>query len=377
MLSKKGTVIIFLSVLFLPFILNSLNIQALFAGNTNTENRSLAKKPVININSLDGYPSQYSDYYNDEFPFRDVLLESYAYIKTRCFDESPIPEKVIIGKDKWLYNIGDELGSCNGTKKMSDSTLNAFLNELKRREEYLKQRNCSMYIFIAPVKLVVYPEYMKRGIETHGEQTEGEQLVEYIKKHSDIHITYLLSTLQKAKSPDKPRLYYKADTHWSDYGAFVGYKEMMRQLSDTFKNLKPLSENDLATHDTEYDAGNLSVMMKVQNYFIEKRHEMYPKNRRAIEQPNKNYPAPDNFPYPWQFQRNTADTTLPRLLVIGDSFMVGTMGFLSESFSHTAFIFDAWQYKLNENIIEGEKPNIVIYIMWEPKIDNMITKRIL
>jgi len=371
MFSKRSTVIIFLSVLFLPFILSSLNIPALFVTKANKENRSLAKAPEININILDRYPSQYSDYYNDQFPFRDALVEAYGYIKTRCFNESPIPDRVVIGKEDWLYYSEGEMKLYNGTKRLSDSSLNLYVDEFKRREKYLKERNCSMYIYIVPAKLVVYPEYFGKDIKRYNKQPEGEQLAEYVKKHSDVHITYLLSTLLKAKNANSPLLYYKTDTHWSDYGSFVGYTEIMRQLSPTFSNLKILTEKDMAASDTDYDSGNLSVMMHVQNYFIEKRHSMYPKKRLAVIAPNQNYPPPDDFAYPWQFQRNTPDTTLARALIIGDSFMIATMGFLAESFSHATFIFDAWKYKLNENIVEKEKPNVVIYILWEPELEKI------
>ena len=56
--------------------------------------------------------------------------------------------------------------------------------------------------------------------------------------------------------------------------------------------------------------------------------------------------------------------------------MIAAMKFLVESFSHTTLIFDAWRYKLNENIVEKEKPNVVIYILWEPKLENIIKKQI-
>jgi hypothetical protein len=376
MFSKKAISAIFLSILLLPFILSSLNIPALFSsGKTNTENRNLAKKPEININVLDGYPTQYSDYYNDQFPFRNILLQAYTDIKIRCFDESPVPDKVIIGKDYWLFYKLGELGLYDGSKKLSDSSLHVYLNELLRRKKYLDQRNCSMYLYIIPAKMVVYPEYFRKDIQRYSEQTEGQQLAEYIKKNSDVHITYLLSALQQAKSPDSPILYYKTDTHWNDYGAFIGCRAIIKQISGDFPNLKPLSEKDMTEKDTEYNTGNLSVMMRVQDYYAEKKPMVYPKKRLAVVAPNQNYPPPDNYLYPWLFQRGTPDTTLPSALVIGDSFMAASMGFLAESFNHTAFIWDEWQYKLNENIVDRLKPNVVIYIMWEPELENVIYKR--
>lgn len=372
MLSKRATVVIFFSILFLPFILDILNIQTLVKGPVNTDNRILAKKPAVDLNALDGYPSHYSDYYNDKFPFREFLLRAYAYIKVRCFDKCPVPEKVVIGKDDWLFYKEGEQSIYDGTKKLTDSELNVYLNELIRRKKYLDERNCSMYIYVIPAKLVAYPEYLKKAIKKKNEQTEGEQLVEYIKGHSDIHITYLLSALQKAKDTNQPALYYKTDTHWTDYGAIAGCNEMIRQLSSTYSGLKPLNANDMATKDTEYDAGNISVMMKVPKYYRETKHKMYPKNRLSIPSPDQDFSPSDNSMSPWRYQRNVPDSTLPSVLIIGDSFMEFGMGFFAESFNHTAFIWDAWHYRLHESTVDKLKPNVVIIMMWEPELENIL-----
>ena len=46
---------------------------------------------------------------------------------------------------------------------------------------------------------------------------------------------------------------------------------------------------------------------------------------------------------------------------------------LSEEFSRTVRIFDAWQYKLNEDIIEKEKPDIVILLALEANLRNLLS----
>jgi hypothetical protein len=44
---------------------------------------------------------------------------------------------------------------------------------------------------------------------------------------------------------------------------------------------------------------------------------------------------------------------------------------LSESFSKAVYIIDNWEYKLNEDIVEIEKPDIMLYLISEPLMRNL------
>ena len=49
--------------------------------------------------------------------------------------------------------------------------------------------------------------------------------------------------------------------------------------------------------------------------------------------------------------------------------------FLAENFSVTEKIFDKWEYKLNESIVENEKPDVFLMIVLESNLRNIIKYR--
>tara|TARA_Y100000385_G_scaffold291322_1_gene368588 strand:- start:3206 stop:3364 length:159 start_codon:yes stop_codon:yes gene_type:complete len=49
------------------------------------------------------------------------------------------------------------------------------------------------------------------------------------------------------------------------------------------------------------------------------------------------------------------------------------MPFLREYFEESVFIFDAWQYKLNGDIIDRIKPDVVVYLTLDSNLEAVIT----
>ena len=366
--SNKYTTFIFLFFLFIPVIDSLLNLSKPMVIKESKENRALVEKPEVDINHLDNFPSKYELYYNDHFMLRDMLIDIYSKNKANYFNVSPVPDKAIIGKENWLFTMENELRTYDGTFRFSDSVLIQFKNEFLHRKGFLKQRNCSMYIYIIPSKLLVYPEYIGNKVRRSDKPTQGEQLTQYLKANTDISITYLLPCLLKMKNKNNPLLFLKTDTHWSDYGAYISYKEIINDLARSFPDLKPLNEAALASDDTITCGGNIAAMMQMEKYFKEHKHRLKLLKPHSFEIEKQNYPAPAGFPYPWDYekQKNCDNKKLPKALIIHDSFTQIMMPFLSENFSHSTYLFDSWKYTSNENIIEIEKPDVVIYIIHEP-----------
>ena len=64
-----------------------------------------------------------------------------------------------------------------------------------------------------------------------------------------------------------------------------------------------------------------------------------------------------------------------KLLIISDSFGDFLFPLISENFTKTVKIFDNWEYKLNEKIVEIEKPNVVILLILESNLHYLINDK--
>jgi hypothetical protein len=50
------------------------------------------------------------------------------------------------------------------------------------------------------------------------------------------------------------------------------------------------------------------------------------------------------------------------------------MPFVREFFEESVFIFDAWQYKLNEAIIDKVNPDIVVFLTLDSNLEAVLGK---
>jgi hypothetical protein len=85
-----------------------------------------------------------------------------------------------------------------------------------------------------------------------------------------------------------------------------------------------------------------------------------------------NYPCPPAFPYGWEYEipfQNT-DTLLPGLMVVRESFTNELFrNLLASHFGRTTYIWDAWEHRLNADIILQEKPKLVLCMIIESQLD--------
>ncbi|MBK6283027.1 MAG: hypothetical protein IPF54_10535 [Draconibacterium sp.] len=64
---------------------------------------------------------------------------------------------------------------------------------------------------------------------------------------------------------------------------------------------------------------------------------------------------------------------LPNAVIIRDSFGDALMPYLQNSFHYSTFIWDGWNYSFNLEVIQKEKPDVVIYMILESIIPNIYT----
>ena len=366
---KRTLSVIILVVLFIPFIDGIFHITEKCVKFKNNEMRALSQKPEADFSYLDPYPKLYEQYYNDHFMCRNFFIDRYNRMRVKFFNQSPVPEKAFIGKYRWLY-LHNYNHHPSHKVYFSDKQLKQILKELKRRQDFLKAQNCSLYVYIVPTKIKVYPEYA--GSLAPYEPNQGLQLETYLRKNSDLKVTYLLPTLVNAKHPSAPFLFLTTDNHWSDYGAYLASTKIINDLKADFPNLNPVPFNRLRKEEALTRGGNIAGMMGMEDYFQERRHLLKVNEPTVTEDTHKKYQLPPDFDGAYELQYDNKDTTLPHALFIRDSFGGPMVPFLSESFGHSTFIFDKWMYLQNREIVKNEKPQIMVYIIYEPLLFNLL-----
>lgn len=234
-------IFLFLFVLFLPITENLLRI---FPETELFENRQLATFPIISETNILSFPKNFENYFNDNFGLRKYLIKAnnMIYIDLLSFSSNT---KVVLGKDDWLYFAGENEALYNYKKKHTEEELKLYFNILENRTESFAEQGTHYYMIIAPNKQSIYPEYMPEYLQKLNENSEYDQISEYFSNNSlNINIDVKKALLKEKQKGNL--VFYKTDTHWNDYAAFIAYQEIMIKFEKRYPELKPMSLADLA-----------------------------------------------------------------------------------------------------------------------------------
>ena len=216
-------IIVFFTICATPFIGRLLGYE-----NVNAEKRQLAVAPQL---VADGtlnmhYPQEFNGYFDDNFAFRTDLITMNAVARRTLFGES-VSEKVVIGKDGWLY-FADTLNDYMKVNVMTDNEITRLYRTLLLEQKHLESRGISFIFTVAPNKSSIYGEYMPNRYLVTGEKSNAEKLYALLDAEGFDYVN-LTRVLLAAK--DK-QIYFKLDTHWNNKGVLLGYNALLDKVRE-------------------------------------------------------------------------------------------------------------------------------------------------
>lgn len=374
---KLVLTVLWMIVLFIPLMqqLGKFNVDT----NMLNEKRNKATLPKFNLQSIVSFSEKFEKYYNDNYGFRELFINLNNTIKYHIFNISG-NRNAIIGKDDWFFYTGENsIDLFKGLYFFDDKTLEHLSRVYQKRSDYLKSKGIVYILLIAPDKKSIYPEYYPDHIKKVSKLSLYDQLSEYLKKHTDIIFIDLKKPLLEAKLRTDYLLYNKRGTHWNEYGAFLAYEEVVRQLKKYFPELEGNREADFNIITSfnvspEYDMNKIIFPKKIQSAAIKwKKHDdLYDYLIKKVRNNKKNRI--------YGFDANTETSHFSKSnkylirngLFIRDSFGDRLIPFLGRHFEKfTSYM--AWPAsKFNEEIIgiiENEKPDVVIQEFVERTLD--------
>lgn len=146
-----------------------------------------------------------------------------------------------------------------------ESFKNEIIDNLNLFDEFCKENNIKFYLIIVPSQIEVY--YNKYPYLLSSLKIEKRNQVVYdIISKLKFPAIYVYDILKIASK--KQMVYYKTDFHWTDDGAFIGYKALMELIKKDFKNVKILTNSDFdikysnkVRSDWDREFNNGEVMM--------------------------------------------------------------------------------------------------------------------
>lgn len=359
--SLEGTFIAaFMLILILPTLQNEIT---LFSKFRNLEKRNLAEKPDFSLTKK--FARDFETYYDDNFGFRNRLV-SWGGAVSKFFKSSKNPDLVMFGKDNWLFynrRIEDPnmFESYSRQNLLTPDTLNLLVKTWEERKSAYEAQGKKYLLGYWPNKHSIYPEKMPFTMKSQVKDTISrvDQILGHMKKiGSNVRLTDVRQKLLEKKKDHQ--IYYKADSHWNDYGAFLGYQEFFNQNHDIL-GIDPKSEDDFDIKWSTYYGGELIQLLGVANRgeFEDQRPELVLKKDKDQIQ----YLPIDGYPRLTIKTKNEKAGNKMKVLIFRDSFSRSLVQFFSLHFYEVTYIWGHKEYYVNK-----ENPDLIIDCFVEREI---------
>jgi len=339
------------------------------------ENRQLVKMPEFDVNKLDPFPAEYDKYYSDHFPYRTEIVKTFNKINFIGLKISPLPDKVTIGLNNFLFYSGREMDTYQGKNLLKKAELQSILEELNYRRDFCMKEGAKFYFVIIPQKQTLYEEYIPLKYRTTKKETNRTKLEKYLKENNFPYIDPTNFLFEKKEEEEGKLLYFITDNHWNALGAFYASQFIIDVIRKDFPQVPPLRKDEYTIKEKERNGGNLAQMLNMADEMTDYdfTFERLVENN-AVEGVKVPYDPPETFAYKSEYEQVFLDPDANNLkaVIIRESYGSAQRNFYKESFGKTVLIFDAWHHALNPNIIENEKPDIVVIQVLENMLDNLL-----
>jgi alginate O-acetyltransferase complex protein AlgJ len=283
---------------------------------------------------------------SNNFIQRTSLVHFVISAKVNVFAETaePVPG-VIIGADGWLYYTEGQQ-SYASTPVYTAADLDKMQQNVDGIQAQLKAQGIPLVVVIVPDKQTIYPEYLPAYAKPLGASVALDQIVTYLQQHARTPVLDLRAPLTAAKT--QSQIYYRTDSHWTSYGAYVGWQELHKLLATELPGLGSVASLQDFVPNTHTYSGNLARMLTMQDVWTEDTTDWVPPPLAS----------------------ESARSSQPRLMLFGDSFTWGLLPFLNGAFSHVRFD-RVIPNCVNFRSVAAEKPAVVIWLMVEVNQQNL------
>lgn len=341
-----GLIILFLILLIIPTLVQITGIEDKIIDN---ENRTKKEFPEFNKKHPLLFVRNFKAYYKDNFGLRNTFSNKYLYFKNDILNESPLPSKVVKGKNNFLFLGNDDSNALNeslGFVFFTKTKLRQIKNNILERKKWLKEQNIKYYVAIAPSKHSVYRENLPFHFPKRN--TRKNQLIKFIKTEINFDIIDLGKQFNIEKKEN--RLYQKLDSHWNDLGAFYACQMLINVIKNDFE-IRGLMLSDYKI-DSIKKSGDIAKMINFKN--TENTITLKP----LFKEMSKKVDLPKYYSEPLIYESRYINPSKKfKILIFRDSFSSALRPFINETFGESTFI---WSHKFDKELILKEKPDLVV-----------------
>ncbi len=362
---QRITIAVFFMIIFTPCIWMICGPKT---DISYTEKRTLATLPSIpdNLSQVKSFFSDIDRYLDDHFGFREWMVYRYQRELKKRFPDAKRMTKVLKGLNNWYFFTGNNmLVDFTGGNLRSDDDLNKWIEAYRAKKRWLEKQGIAYLLIVPPNKMTVYKEFI-------GEPWVGQKGVTRLSQLKSILLdsdssTFLdLSPALVGKGNDDDILFFKSDTHWTPYGAYLAYLALADKLETLFTDIhfkrdftfsEPITRS---CNKKENNCGDLTTMLLDYDSFDESYRDV-----KQISQCGKTSPVNlelSNLDH--SNEEHSFRTSCPQkdltAVVFRDSFFRPLIPYISVNFKEVIYLWKSFDQQNIEELLKIFKPDIVI-----------------
>ncbi len=323
---------VFISLLALPLV-----SQALSGGGNSVsdlENRTLVSAPTMRsaIEDWTTFLTRTDAWLSDHMGLRMTLIG--LHVRLRKYLRIEASENAVRGADGWIFNALDNaLIMHQGLMSFSSSETSDWINTALALQKRVEARGARFVVLVAPNKHTIYSEHLPNHPRRVRAPTRLETL-EALSGQRGMRFVSPRRTLLAERQLRK--LYYQTDTHWTSYGAFLGYREVMDALRRDGLDVSILDSSQLIENAPRPFAGDIYGLLGVERGETETIKPWTVRQPTAVAE-ETGLSDFDWLIFPaksWRMDRSEGLTAL----VLGDSYFEVMAPYLRESFQELTYV---------------------------------------
>jgi len=301
--------------------------------------------------------------------------EDYVY-SARPGTPGPDMWPVVTGGDFQFFfqkMLPDLLGQNIPSKSVYDNLTKRVSDRVAQLRKY--NSNADVIYLIVPSSMSVYPELVPESYGTPASETRLDLAIDAINAGGGIAID-LKELFNKHKDDEMP-MYYKLDSHWSDYGAYLAYQAMFEHISKAYPDAAPRSIEEFDWNPDYYQSGDMTYYLSMAQSKV-KEYAYY--RTFAFDAPSAVTQTPRYRSSTMLCYSDSVTTenvirtkrdNLPSAIVLRDSYSTQMYDILAERLDTTHYL-GMWNLSWDNGLIQSEKPDYVIYILAEWNLDSVL-----
>jgi len=361
---QRVLIVIFFIIIFVPCLRMILADKTFFS---YTEKRTLATFPRIpdSFSQIQLFFSEVDEYLKDHFGFREWMVYRYQREVRKRFGDSENNTKVLRGESNWYFYTGDRLlKDYTGKNLLNDKDLENWVLAYNEKQKWLEEKGIRYLLVVPPDKQSIYGELLGEPWVSNKGMTRFTQIKNRLSDDESFVLVDLGPILLENKSGEM--LYWKSDTHWTPYGAYLAYQVIAKKIESLFPGThfkQDFTFTQAITRKCESGkdrCGDLTNMLLDFDSFDETYRNIARFSPCAIRS-SGDLPLSDINTEDKDYYFSTrCRTGQLKALVFKDSFFIALTPYFSENFQKVIYLSKEYDQKIIEEILSTFKPDIVI-----------------